>query len=80
MVEKFIEKYVKKIATNPEKIEVVKTQVDANFYEIEIFTTQQDIGRLIGKDGKMISAIKTLISGTKVKDGNSYKIIVKTHS
>ena len=78
MVEKFIEEYVKKIASNPQMIEVSKVQVDSNFYEITILSSQLDAGRLIGKEGKMISAIKTLISGVKVKDGNCYKIVVKS--
>ncbi|TLD89188.1 KH domain-containing protein [Helicobacter sp. MIT 05-5294] len=77
MVENFIEAYVKKIVAEPDKIRVIKTELDANFYEIEILSSLQDAGRLIGKDGKMIGAIKTFISGIKAKDGNSYRIIVK---
>ncbi|MCH5323102.1 MAG: KH domain-containing protein [Helicobacter sp.] len=79
MVEQFIKEYVKKIVSEPDKIEVIKTKVDANFYEIEILSSTLDAGRLIGKEGKMIGAIKTLISGVKAKDGNSYRIIVKPH-
>ncbi|MCI5967902.1 KH domain-containing protein [Helicobacter sp.] len=77
MVEDFIESYVKKIVAEPDKIRVLKREVDTNFYEIEILTSLQDAGRLIGKDGKMISAIKTFISGVKAKDGSSYRIAVK---
>lgn len=77
MVEHFIEAYVKKIAVEPDKIQVRKKEVDVNFYEIEIFSSLQDAGRLIGKDGKMISAIKSFISGVKAKNGSSYRIIVK---
>ena len=77
MVENFIEAYVKKIVAEPDKIRVIKTKVDTNFYEIEILSSLQDAGRFIGKDGKMIGAIKTFVSGIKAKDGNSYRIIVK---
>lgn len=78
MVEHFIKNYVQKIATQPEKIEVIKKELEANFYEIEIISSKQDAGKLIGKDGKMISAIKTFILGLKVKEGNSYRIVVKS--
>ncbi|EFX42806.1 hypothetical protein HSUHS1_0880 [Helicobacter suis HS1] len=44
--------------------------------EILIYTNPMDMGRVIGKDGKMVSALRTFISGVKVKDGLSYKIIV----
>ena len=77
MVEKFVELYVKKIVNEPEKIQIHKKELDTNFYEIDIISSEQDAGRLIGKDGKMISAIKTIISGLKAKDGNSYRVIVK---
>ena len=77
MVEKFVELYVKKIVNEPEKIQIHKKELDTNFYEIENISSAQDAGRLIGKDGKMISAIKTIISGLKAKDGNSYRVIVK---
>ncbi|TLD82916.1 KH domain-containing protein [Helicobacter sp. MIT 11-5569] len=77
MVENFIESYAKKIVAEPDKIHVIKRELDTNFYEIEILSSLQDAGRLIGKDGKMIGAIKTFISGIKAKDGSSYRIIVK---
>lgn len=77
MVENFIESYVKKIVSEPDKICVIKREIDANFYEIEILSSLQDAGRLIGKDGKMIGAIKTFISGVKAKDGSSYRVVVK---
>ncbi len=77
MVEEFVALYAKKIVSEPEKIVVNKRGLDKNFYEIEILSSTQDAGRLIGKDGKMIGAIKTIISGLKAKDGNSYRVIVK---
>jgi predicted RNA-binding protein YlqC (UPF0109 family) len=35
--------------------------------------------KLIGKDGKMINSLKTLISGCKAKDGKSYRVTVKAN-
>ena len=78
MVEHFIKDYVQKIATQPEKIEVIKKELEPNFYEIEIISSAQDAGKLIGRDGKMISAIKTFILGLKAKESNSYRIVVKS--
>ncbi|EJB22447.1 KH domain RNA binding protein [Helicobacter pylori CPY6311] len=34
------------------------------------------MGHVIGKEGKMVSAIKAFVSGVKAKDGFSYKIVV----
>jgi predicted RNA-binding protein YlqC (UPF0109 family) len=77
LVETFIEEYAKKIALDADKIRVVREEMEEHFSQITIFASSQDAGRLIGKDGRMIGALKTLVSGCKAKDGFSYKIIVK---
>lgn len=78
MVKDFIKNYAQKIALKPEQIDVVedvdKTQMIRN---ITIYADNADVGRLIGKNGKMISSIKTVVSAFKAKDGISCKIIVK---
>lgn len=77
-IENFIEHYARLIATEPEKISVDRKDSSDNFAEIIIFAGSNDAGKLIGKDGKMISAIKTMISGCKAKDGIAYRVVVKT--
>ena len=77
MVEELILKYAKLIAANPERIEVQSENINDTYSEIIIFASGSDTGKLIGKEGKMIGAIKTLITGCKAKDGISYKVQVK---
>jgi predicted RNA-binding protein YlqC (UPF0109 family) len=76
MIEKFVEKYAKLLATHPDKIRVEKKLINNEYAEIFIYALAIDAGKLIGKDGNMINAIKTLISGCKAKDGVSYKVQV----
>ena len=77
MVEKFIEEYAKLIASEPENVSVSRVKLGENFDEIIVRTSKNDTGRLIGKDGKMINALKTLITGYKAKEPTSYRITVK---
>lgn len=77
MVENFIASFAKIIANHPEEIRAERVDVDDGFSEIFLFARKEDAGKLIGKEGKMISAIKTLISGCKAKDNRSYRIVVK---
>lgn len=77
MVEKFIEEYAKLIASEPENVSVSRVNLGENFDEIIVRTSKNDTGRLIGKDGKMINALKTLITGYKAKEQTSYRITVK---
>lgn len=78
MVEEFVAEYAKLIVSEPELIRVESVQKDSTIKELTIYASQNDVGKLIGKDGKMIGSIKTLISGCKAKDGFGYKINVES--
>jgi len=76
MIANFVAQFARLIASNPEDIRVEVKEGD-EVTEIVLFANQADIGKLIGKEGKMIGAIKTVISGCKAKDGISYRINVE---
>ncbi len=76
MVADFIAHFAKLIASYPEDIRVDIHTMD-EVAEITLYANQADVGKLIGKEGKMIGAIKTVISGCKAKDGLSYRINVE---
>ena len=76
MVTDFVAQFARLIATHPEDIRVDATEGD-EMTEIVLYANQADVGKLIGKEGKMIGAIKTVISGCKAKDGKSYRINVE---
>jgi predicted RNA-binding protein YlqC (UPF0109 family) len=76
VVEEFVAEYAKLIVNYPEEIEVVHSQA-GEVKQIIIYTHKDDVGKLIGKEGKMIGAIKTMISGCKAKDSMSYRINVE---
>ncbi|GGD36376.1 RNA-binding protein [Malaciobacter pacificus] len=78
MVTKFIENYAKLIVSVPEEVSVSKEIIEDNFAQITIKVNSVDIGKLIGKNGNMINALKTMANGCKAKDGISYKIQVVT--
>jgi predicted RNA-binding protein YlqC (UPF0109 family) len=62
----------------PEAVRVEMVNSNDECEEIVIFVDSSDIGKVIGKDGKMINAIKTFISGCKAKGGKNYRISVQT--
>ncbi|XGQ70620.1 KH domain-containing protein [Campylobacter hepaticus] len=77
MVENFLKEYAKLIADYPEEIDIQKLELSENFFEIILFAHKVDTGKLIGKNGKMINAIKTVISAYKSKEVNTYRVTVK---
>ncbi len=77
MVADFLLSYAKLLVENPEDISVKHVQADRETDEITIFAQREDIGKLIGKEGKMINAMKTVVSACKAKGGKNYRIHVK---
>ena len=80
MITNFIENYAKLIVSKPNDITISTNKVDETFTEITINANPADIGKLIGKNGNMINALKTMANGCKAKDGVSYKIQVIANS
>jgi predicted RNA-binding protein YlqC (UPF0109 family) len=78
MVENFILSYSRLIVKYPESLRIEIKRVDDNFDEIILFANGEDVGKLIGKEGKMINAIKTLISGCKAKGSKNYRVSIKS--
>ncbi len=74
MITEFVSTYAKMIVSHPDEIEVELKEINETFFEVNINANDSDIGKLIGKNGNMINAIKTILNGCKAKDGISYKI------
>ena len=77
MVKDFLLSYARLLVNNPEDISIEISQIDESMDEITIFANSEDIGKLIGKEGRMINSIKTVISGCKAKGGKNYRVNVK---
>jgi len=79
MVVSFVAEFAKLLAFEPQSVraEVVKHD---DFDEIVIYAKKADVGRIIGKEGSMVKAIKTVISGCRAKENKNYKITVKAEN
>jgi len=77
MVQEFVITYARMIAAHPEALSIIVEPMDEFGDEITLFADPRDVGKLIGKEGRMINAIKTVISGCKAKGGKSYRVNVK---
>lgn len=79
MADKFILEFAKLIADKPEEVTVFREDVDEGFSEITVRANKGDTGKLIGKDGKMINSLKSIISGCKAKEGRAYRVTIKSN-
>jgi len=79
MADKFILEFAKLIADKPEDASVSREDIDEGFSEITVRVDKSDTGKLIGKDGKMINSLKSIISGCKAKEGRAYRVTIKSN-
>ncbi len=66
----FSELIVKKLVKEPDLVKVQEFS-DDNETVIEIVVAESDMGRVIGKRGKIATSIKTLIQAKAYNDGNN---------
>ena len=65
-----VEFIVKRLVTQPDDVEVkVETKEDRGVIKIQIRVAHEDVGRVIGKRGATINAIRLLAKAAAVKAG-----------
>ncbi len=59
---KLTETTIKNIVTDPENVSIKEFETDEeNTIQIEVLVSSEDIGRVIGKNGKTINSIRTIV-------------------
>ena len=65
----FSETIVKRLVKEPDLVKVQEFESDEDI-TVEILVSEEDMGRVIGKKGKIATSIKTLIQAKAYNDGN----------
>jgi len=74
------EELVKSIVNNPDSVSVKRFETDdEDFFHIEVLVDSEDMGLVIGKEGKIIKAIRTIVSASGYVQGNK-KIKIEVDS
>ncbi len=67
------EKMIQSLVTDEEAVRVKEfPSEDENTVVIEVLVSEEDIGRVIGKNGKTINAIRTLVQASSALHDNKY--------
>jgi predicted RNA-binding protein YlqC (UPF0109 family) len=67
-MKEFIEYIVKQLVDKPEKVIVEETAPNEKTVELKVKVDSSDIGKVIGKQGKNINAIRTLLTAVGAKN------------
>jgi len=66
-MKEFIEFIVKQLVDKPEKVMVEENSPNENTIELILEVDKDDIGKVIGKKGKNINAMRTLVTAIGAK-------------
>ena len=69
-MKEFVEHIVKRVVDNPTKVRVEQNSLNENTIELVVEVDKDDIGKVIGKKGKNINAMRTLVTAIGAKVNN----------
>ena len=75
------ETIIKKIVSDPESVSVKEFETEEeNTTQIEVLISNDDMGKVIGKNGKIINSIRTIVqASSSLEDNKKVKIIVDSY-
>ena len=78
---KLTETIITRIVSDPESVSVKEFETDEeNTIKIEVLISSDDMGRVIGKDGKIINSIRTVVqAASSLEDNKKVRITVDSY-
>lgn len=75
------ETIVKKLVSDPESVSVKEFETEEeNEIQIEVMISNEDLGKVIGKEGRIINAIRTIVQASSyIEDNKKVKINVDSY-
>ncbi|OGU55141.1 MAG: RNA-binding protein [Ignavibacteria bacterium RBG_13_36_8] len=68
-MKEFIEFIAKHLVDNPDSVSIEETTPDEKTIELTLKVGAEDVGKVIGKQGKTAQAMRTLLTAIAAKDG-----------
>lgn len=72
-VKQLLQTIVEPLVTAPEQVKVTIDQ-DEFYLKLNLFVAPEDIGRVIGKHGRMASAIRTIIYSVRLDEPKEIRL------
>ena len=75
------ETIVKKLVSDPDSVSVKEFETEEeNTIQIEVLISNDDMGKVIGKNGKIINSIRTIVqASSSLEDNKKVKINVDSY-
>ena len=76
-MENFVKVIIENLVEDKDQVEVT-TAIDGKVIVINVKVAESDAGRVIGKDGKVVQSIRTIVRSVSAKTNKRY--VVKVNS
>jgi len=73
-MEEMLRTLVKGLVSNPEKIEISSKVDEKNITTLELRVAPEDMGKVIGRQGKIAKAIRTLMKAYSIKNNERINV------
>jgi len=74
-VKELVEYIVRSLVDNPDRVEIKETQGESSIL-IENKVADEDTGKVIGREGRIINSIRTLVKSAVTKDTRRVQVEV----
>lgn len=76
MYKDLLEYIVKNLVTSPEQVEITEVQNDSRLV-LKVKVSKADMGRVIGKEGRIIRSIREIIYAYAMKDSKKVSVDIE---
>jgi len=73
MLKDLLEYLAKSLVDNPDEVHVEATETDTTVV-LELSVAKDDVGKVIGKQGRIAKAIRTLVKAASIREDKKYVV------
>lgn len=73
-MKELVEYISKHIVTKPEEVRIVENSINEKEVTLELYVADEDLGRIIGKKGKIAKNIRNVLRAISLRKGVEYNL------
>jgi uncharacterized protein len=77
-METLLEYLAKQLVDNPDQVRVERTERDDGEVLLELHVAEEDRGKVIGKQGRIARALRTVVKASAVRSGRRVHVEIAT--
>jgi predicted RNA-binding protein YlqC (UPF0109 family) len=75
-LKEFLELLIKNLVESPEQVSIAESE-SSDGVELTVTVAKEDLGRVIGKNGRVIKAIRVLVRNMAGRDGKNVNVQIQ---